>query len=252
MNELEEHIKTNNQPIHHFGRNVIEMQMILLSKTTAWKREELNRLYDYIFKKYIDCMANVLTCPEDKECADFLFILIEHKEQVMLDDLSFLSEYTWYNTLKERKDITMNKPVKVRVIAGVRYWEDCEYSTDNWKTWSNPQDNDEDGYDIVGDQFDGNYWKFEIDYDSGKIDNWKKGFCLKTFFKVCDDGKYQIIDSNNNIMWDSDINDTPYVPDFLEINDSNCGDNIYITVNGDGYIKDWKIAKNRILELIKK
>ena len=39
-----------------FGRKVIEMQMLLLSKQVAWKGEELDNLYDYVFKKYIDCL----------------------------------------------------------------------------------------------------------------------------------------------------------------------------------------------------
>ena len=90
-----------------------------------------------------------------------------------------------------------------------------------------------------------------IDYDTGKIENWKIGFLVKTFFKVCDDGKYQIIDDTDNIIWNSDIDSrSSYVPAFLEIDSSNYGDNIYITIEGDGFIKDWDIAKNRIRVLL--
>ena len=79
-----------------FGRKVIEMQMLLLSKQVAWKGEELDNRYDYVFKKYIDCMAEVLTCPEDSESLEFLILMTEHAVQVVMDDLSFLSCYVWY------------------------------------------------------------------------------------------------------------------------------------------------------------
>lgn len=82
-----------------FGRKVIEMQMLLLSKQVAWKGEELNNLYDYVFKKYIECMAEVLTCPEDNESLEFLILMTEHAVQVVMDDLSFLSCYVWYGEI---------------------------------------------------------------------------------------------------------------------------------------------------------
>lgn len=82
-----------------FGRKVIEMQMLLLSKQVAWKGEELDNLYDYVFKKYIDCMAEVLTCPEDSESLEFLILMTEHAVQVVMDDLSFLSCYVLYGEI---------------------------------------------------------------------------------------------------------------------------------------------------------
>lgn len=82
-----------------FGQKVIEMQMLLLSKQVAWKGEELDNLYDYVFKKYIACMAEVLTCPEDSESLEFLILMTEHAVQVVMDDLSFLSCYVWYGEI---------------------------------------------------------------------------------------------------------------------------------------------------------
>lgn len=111
MNELAHdkswHSKKDEEPneqesIHlspKFGRKVIEMQMLLLSKQVAWKGEELGNLYDYVFKKYIDCMAEVLTCPEDSESLEFLILMTEHAVQVVMDDLSFLSCYVWYGEI---------------------------------------------------------------------------------------------------------------------------------------------------------
>lgn len=155
----------------------------------------------------------------------------------------------------------MNNPTKVKVQAGVRYWVDCKYSTDNGVTWIEQDDTDENDLlvrkvipcvEFLDEEQDW-YWCLVIDYDTGRIENWKNGFLVKAFFKVCDDGKYQIIDDTDNIIWDSDIDSrSSYVPAFLEIDSSNYGDNIYITIDGDGTIKDWQIAKNRILNLIDK
>lgn len=154
----------------------------------------------------------------------------------------------------------MNEPTKIKIQAGVRYWVDCEYSTDNGVTWIQPDDTDEDDLTVrellpCVEYFEkerGWYWCLNIDYDTGRIENWKNGFVVRAFFKVCDDGRYQIIGDNDNVLWDSDNANRPYVPEFLEINSSNCGDNIYITIDGNGIIKDWQTAKNRILELIDK
>ena len=154
----------------------------------------------------------------------------------------------------------MDNIAKVKVIAGVRYWQDCKYSTDNGITWVEPDDTDEEGLAVRRllpcvefldeDRYNEWYWCLEIDYNTGKIKNWKKDFCIDTFFKVCDDGHYQIIGDNDNIIWDSDVANRYYVPEFLEINSSNCGDNIYISINGEGFIKDWYIAKGSISGLL--
>jgi hypothetical protein len=152
----------------------------------------------------------------------------------------------------------MSKPTKIKIHAGVRYWCDCQYSTDKGVTWNNPSDTDEDNLTVrellpcveYYEKERGWYWCLNVDFNSGKIENWKQGLCLKTFFKVCDDGKYQIIDNTDNIIWDSDVDSgCSYVPTFLEIDSSNYGDNIYITIDGEGTIKDWDIAKDRICEL---
>lgn len=159
--------------------------------------------------------------------------------------------------------ILVEKQVKltsIRVSAGVRYWHDCEYSEDGGKTWIEAEDDTDElneefkkhipsiykqdlGYGV------GDYWDFTIDIDTGKINNWPKNFCLKTHFKVCDDGLYQIIDEDHNVVWDSIKNQTYYVPGFLSLEDSGWGDYIFININQEGFIEHWDVAKNRILEL---
>ena len=154
----------------------------------------------------------------------------------------------------------MNIPTKIKIQAGVRYWVDCKYSTDNGVTWIYQDDTDENNLLVrkvlpcvkfLDDQHDW-YWCLNIDFETGRIENWKKDFCINTFFKVCDDGHYQIIGDNDNILWDSDIVNCYYVPKFLEINSFNYGDNIYITINGDGVIKNWNIGRDRIIKLLDK
>ena len=152
----------------------------------------------------------------------------------------------------------MSIPTKIKVLAGVRYWCDCQYSTDNGVTWNKPSDTDEDNLTVrellpcveYSEKERGWYWCLNIDYDTGRIENWENEILIKTFFKVCDDGKYQIIDNTDNIIWDSDVDSDSYVPIFLGIDSSNYGDYIYITIDGKGTIKNWDTAKDRICELL--
>lgn len=154
----------------------------------------------------------------------------------------------------------MNNITKIKVRTRPRYWQDCMYSTDNGVTWISPDDTNEEGIKVMkllpcvefldDDKYDDWYWCLEIDYDTGKVDDWKEGYCVETHFKVCDDGYYQIIDDKNNIVWDSVIENKNYVPKFLELDSSWFGDYILITVNGDGVIKNWGLAKERISELL--
>ena len=152
----------------------------------------------------------------------------------------------------------MSIPTKIKVQAGVRYWCDCQYSTDNGVTWNKPSDTDEDNLTVrellpcveYSEKERGWYWCLNIDYDTGRIENWENEILIKTFFKVCDDGRYQIIDNTDNIIWDSDVDSDSYVPTFLGIDSSNYGDYIYITIDGNGIIKNWDTAKDRICELL--
>ena len=161
-----------------------------------------------------------------------------------------------------QKDIALKtkKINTIFVIAGVRYYIDCDYSTDNGVTWNREDDTDDNcekmktiiplikrtniGYS------DYDYWCLEIDYETGKVKDWPENFCIKTFFKVCDDGLYQILSTSNEIIWDSDKAQSAYVPAFLEVENSNYGDNIYINIDGDGIIEHWNIAKLLINDLI--
>lgn len=157
---------------------------------------------------------------------------------------------------------------KIEVYAGVRYWIDCDYSTDNGKTWVNCNeldDTDEESERIKGltpnvekhngetyKYLEGDYLHLTIDIDEGKVVNWPKGFCLRTNYKICDDGLYQIIDDKGEVVWDSVESGYYYVPDFLELEDEGFGDYMYINIDGEGNIEHWDLAKERIAELLER
>lgn len=151
--------------------------------------------------------------------------------------------------IKIIKEVEMDKVI---VNAGVRYWNDCKYSKDNGQTWRNGSK--EKDTKEVSEDFRNNipfvekenigynenyYWNLIIDIDTGKVENWPKDYCISTWFKVCDDGLYQIVDKDGDVIWDSIGTENYYVPEFLEIGDNGYGDYIYIDIDGNGYIKDW-------------
>lgn len=140
---------------------------------------------------------------------------------------------------------------KVIVKAGVRYWCDCEYSEDNGEHWVEAEDDDEATDEamkahipfIVKEDIGykpSDYWNIVIDINSGKVLGWPEGFCIRTHFKICDDGLYQVVAKDGTIVWDSIESGYYYVPNFLEIGDDGWGDYMYLDIDGEGNIKDWK------------
>lgn len=148
----------------------------------------------------------------------------------------------------------------LRATMGVRYWVDCDYSDDGGKTWYEDfEDTDEESERIksivpcvikkdIGYR-ENDYWELVIDLDEGRVLNWPKGFCIKTHFKVCDDGEYVFLDENMNEL----INITKqyeqyYVPDFLSLEDTGYGDYVYINIDGDGKIEHFNWMEEEICE----
>lgn len=144
---------------------------------------------------------------------------------------------------------------QIKATMAPRYWVDCKYSEDNGNTWIEPEK-----YDVSEEEAKNHiphvskhdigygtndYWDITIDIETGKIDDWKKDFCLKTWFKVCDDGYYQIIDSEGNIVWDSLEEKEYYVPDFLSV-DSGYGDYVTLNIDGEGKIEKFNLLKERL------
>ena len=73
---------------------------------------------------------------------------------------------------------------------------------------------------------------------------------MSTHFKVCDDGLYQILDKDGDVIWDSIQTCHYYVPSFLSIEDEGYGDYLYIDIDGDGNIAHWNTALRKIEYLL--
>lgn len=154
--------------------------------------------------------------------------------------------------INRRTTITQNvKYLSAKI--GVRYWVDCKYSKDNGETWIDPDDNDEDEKSVVDDLKEiivpenqrwglVNYWKLEINLDTGKVVDWPRGLCIHTYFKVCDDGEYVFLDGEGKeVVNITKEYDQYYVPDFLALEDEGYGDYVYLNIDGNGNIEhaDW-------------
>ncbi len=84
--------------------------------------------------------------------------------------------------------------------------------------------------------FDVDIWNVLIDVDTGVIQDWPKGMCAVFHSKVCDEGKYALLNAERKEIKSYE----GYVPDCLAIDDTGYGDYIIITVDKTGKIKDWK------------
>lgn len=146
----------------------------------------------------------------------------------------------------------------LKATMGVRYWEDCEYSEDNGKTWySDFDDTDEESERIktitpcvvrkdIGYR-ESDYLELIIDLEEGKVLNWKSGFCLNTHYKICDDGEYVFFDKDmNEVVNITKEYEQYYVPEFLSIEDTGYGDYVYLNINGAGYIEHFEEMKSEI------
>jgi hypothetical protein len=130
--------------------------------------------------------------------------------------------------------ITLTKKVEfevttLKVQAGVRYWEDSEFSG---------VEAEEDGSDTPCKQ--GDYWCPVIDIATGKILNWTIGITGNIHYKVCDDGKYTLLDADGSIIVEKD----GYVPNCMSPKENGYGDYIKMDILSDGTIVDWNPTFN--------
>lgn len=110
------------------------------------------------------------------------------------------------------------------VKAGVRYWEDATVNGEN---------DDEDGSLIPCKN--GDNWEPIIDIETGVITNWKAGYYAHIHYKVCDDGYYEVLDADGNIVCAID----GYVPDTMCPSDSGYGDYIMMDIDCNGVIENF-------------
>lgn len=132
--------------------------------------------------------------------------------------------------LKEVKSV----PVKyIRARCGVRYWEDATVNGEQ----------DEDGSRIplrVGtaadnDHLGGGDWCPTIDLDTGVIESWPNGTTASVHYKVCDDGDYELLDADRNVVKAID----GYVPSIMCPEGEGYGDYVIMEIDSNGRIAKW-------------
>lgn len=120
--------------------------------------------------------------------------------------------------------VKVEKEVKyLQVIADVRYWEDA--TVDGVE--------DEEGSLIPCRS--GDSWIPMIDLDSGKIINWTEGVVTKIHYKVCDAGRYQLLNKDQRIVKEI----KGYVPNIMCPVGNGYGDYIIMNVDENGLIENW-------------
>jgi hypothetical protein len=124
--------------------------------------------------------------------------------------------------IKAKKEIEFNAKT-LKVSAGVRYWEDAEIDgVEDTKGTLTPCRVDD-------------YWCPEIDIDTGVITNWQQGKTADIHFKICDDGKYEVVDDAGVVQ----LSINGYVPGTMSPKDSGDGDYIIMDVDANGKIDKW-------------
>jgi hypothetical protein len=126
-------------------------------------------------------------------------------------------------------------PVKyLRARCGVRYWEDGEVN--------GAEDTDgsriplREGTSADNDHLGGGNWCPTIDLDTGKIENWPEGTTARVHYKCCDDGDYELLDADRNVVKAIE----GYVPKIMCPEEGGFGDYVIMEISADGTIAKWK------------
>ncbi|MDQ1139447.1 hypothetical protein [Pedobacter agri] len=125
-------------------------------------------------------------------------------------------------------ELTIKKEFEVKylgVSAGVRYWEDTEVNGVE----------DTDGKLIP--LRNGENWEPIIDIETGIIKDWPEGTTAEVHYKVCDDGRYTLLDEKFDLVKAID----GYVPKIMSPAESGYGDYIIMTILDNGQIEDWSV-----------
>jgi hypothetical protein len=126
----------------------------------------------------------------------------------------------------------------LQLHVNVRYWDDAKIYNDD-----TGECGEKDEYHEIPCN-NGNAWYPKIELETGKIVNWNQGIKAEIHYKVCDEGIYQLIDENGNII----TSYSGYVPSILCPKEAGYGDYIIMDINEDGYINDWNPNLERYLE----
>ena len=122
--------------------------------------------------------------------------------------------------------VNVRQKVEVRFLKadmGVRYWEDAEVNGE-------PEDDDNPTIPCrVGDS-----WCPVVDLNTGIIQGWPEGVTAKTHYKVCDAGRYTLLDADH----DQVLTVNSYVPAMLSPGHGG-GDYAIMNIGPDGKIEGW-------------
>lgn len=150
--------------------------------------------------------------------------------------------------------IKVTKEVDVRFLkvdAGVRYWEDGEVNgksdIDLMETGGIGQPfmpfatkvKDEPEKHICSDHY---RWQPVIDIENGCIVGWPKGTTAEVHYKVCDEGKYALLDADKNVI----VEVESYVPDCI----GEDGDYIVMSIDEDGKIANFSFGEEDVENII--
>jgi len=117
-------------------------------------------------------------------------------------------------------------PVKyLKVEAGVRYWEDATVNGEE----------DTDG-ELIPFRH-GDEWRPMINLETGTIENWPGGTVADVHYKVCDEGRYTLLNEEREPVKVID----GYVPDIMCPEESGYGDYIIMKIDGGGKIAGWTV-----------
>ena len=81
-----------------------------------------------------------------------------------------------------------------------------------------------------------NVWEPIIELDTGRIVDWPQGKCAEVYLKVCDSGRYILMNDGEIV---ESIDD--YVPDFVP---NDYGDYINFDIDASGVILNWYTAES--------
>lgn len=132
--------------------------------------------------------------------------------------------------LRETKSV----PVKyLRARCGVRYWEDGQVNGVEDTDGSRIPCRDGTPNDHLG----GGVWCPLIDLDEGKIVGWPQGTTADVHYKVCDDGEYELLSEDCQIVVHQIEG---YVPSIMCPEGDGYGDYVIMKISEDGTIANWK------------
>lgn len=124
-------------------------------------------------------------------------------------------------------EVTRKEKIAVKFLSaecGVRYWEDATVN------------GEEDANGELIPMREGDCWKPVIDLETGTIQDWPEGTIASVHYKVCDAGRYTLMDAAMNPVVSID----GYVPKIMCPEDSGYGDYVIMKIDGSGRVNKWE------------